>query len=455
MPRALAVAVLLPFAASAVAQNCARTSTGSVPLSELTGTYQGFAGGLWGAGLNAPPPAHRALGLLRASAIAPRDAGGTPSPGGRIVLLSIGMSNCTQEFSTWLPTSNADPNRAAAVTVVDGAQGGQTAAIIQDPTANFWTVVGQRLAAAGVTAAQGQAVWLKEADANPTAPFPVHAQTLQQELVQVARVLQTKYPNLQLCFLSSRTYGGYATSTLNPEPFAYESGFAVRWTIEQQIGGDPLLRADPALGPVAAPWLGWGPYLWADGTTPRADGLVWLCSDFVSDGTHPGTAGRQKVAGMLQQFFGNSEFATPWYVGPGSGTAAAFTLYGSGCPGTLGVPSMVANSRPTLGNLGFRIGCENLAAGQAAMALLSLAAANVPVAGPCVLLIDPLAGAQTVFATATASGRASIALPVPAQPVLAGLDVFAQWAVFDAGGTPFPGLPGLAASSGGQVHVGT
>jgi len=44
---------------------------------------------------------------------------------------------------------------------------------------------------------------------------------------------------------------------------------------------------------------------------------------------------------------------------------------------------------------------------------------------------------------------------VPAQPALLGLDVFAQWAVFDAGGTPFPGLPGLAASSGGQAHVGT
>jgi lysophospholipase L1-like esterase len=436
-----------------LAQNCANTSTGRTPLSELTGTYQGFPGGLYGNGANTAPPAHDARALAAAAAVQPLDAAGSPSASGRIVLLSIGMSNTTQEFSTWVPQANADPNKDPAVTLVDGAQGGQTAAIIQNPNANFWTVVQQRLTAAGVTAAQVQAVWLKEADAQPTAAFPAHAQTLQQELAQVARNLKTKYPNVRLCFCSSRTYAGYATTALNPEPFAYESGFAVQWLIGQQSGGDPNLNPDPAAGAVVAPVLVWGPYLWADGTTPRADGLVWLCSDFQTDGTHPSPAGRQKVAGLLQQTFTTSPYATPWYVGSGP-AGASFLPYGAGCPGANGVPSIVSNSLPRIGNTNFRVGVENAAPGRLSLLCLSAGVGMVPIAGPCNLLIDPQVAYPVMAAITNVLGRAIVPLGVPPDPQLAGLEVFAQWAVDDPTGTPLPPLGGLAGSRGAQIRVG-
>ena len=73
---------------------------------------------------------------------------------------------------------------------------------------------------------------------------------------------------------------------MNPEPYAYESGFAVKWMVANQIAGDSL-NFDPGQGPVEAPWLSWGPYLWADGMEPRSDGLAWPCEYFQSDGTHP------------------------------------------------------------------------------------------------------------------------------------------------------------------------
>ena len=116
------------------AQNCAGTSIGAKPLMDLgSGMYMGYTGGLYLNGSNAMPAAHASSGLAAANAVTPRDASGAPSPSGKIVLLSVGMSNTTQEFSTWIPISSADPQRNAAVVVVDGAQGGQDAVIVTNP----------------------------------------------------------------------------------------------------------------------------------------------------------------------------------------------------------------------------------------------------------------------------------------------------------------------------------
>src|SRR5262245_41908529 len=105
------VVALLSLVPGLIAQNCAGTSVpGLVPLNDLgAGSYQGFTGGLYPNGSNVLPPAHLALGQALAAQVQPRDAAGNPSPAGRIVLLSIGMSNTTQEFSTFVPIANADP----------------------------------------------------------------------------------------------------------------------------------------------------------------------------------------------------------------------------------------------------------------------------------------------------------------------------------------------------------
>src|SRR5688500_12894513 len=316
--RGLAIGLVLLAGSvdTAAAANCDSTSTGLIPLTELgDSTYQSYEGGLYPGGVNRPPAKHFTAGLELADTITPLDTLGVPRPGGRIVLLSVGMSNTTQEYSTFIPLANGSGLKNPRVQLIDGAQGGQTAAVFANPNATAWTVIDTRLRNAGAHPAQVQAVWLKEANAQPTQGFPLAAQILRDDLRAVVQNLRAKFPNLKLCYLSSRIYGGYASTHLNPEPYAYESGFAVRWLIEEQIGGAPALNHDPLNGPVMAPWLAWGPYLWADGLVPRAeDGLTWECADFsANDGTHPATSGREKVAQMLLDFFVGDPTTEPWF----------------------------------------------------------------------------------------------------------------------------------------------
>jgi len=157
-------------------------------------------------------------------------------------------------------------------------------------------------------------VWIKEANAGPPNNFPIHAQDLAADLRAVVQLLRDRFPNLRLCYLSSRIYGGYSGGGLNPEPQAYEGAFSVKWLIEDQINGDADLNFDPDAGPVEAPWLAWGPYLWADGIVPRAaDGLTWVQSDMEADGVHPAPTGEQKVADLLSGFFGTDQTTLSWY----------------------------------------------------------------------------------------------------------------------------------------------
>ncbi|MFN2421966.1 MAG: hypothetical protein ABR527_11450 [Gemmatimonadota bacterium] len=58
------------------------------------------------------------------------------------------------------------------------------------------------------------------------------------------------------------------------EPWAYESGFALKWVIEAQIEQMRTGAVDPIAGdlsPAVAPIIIQGPYLWADGEIPRSD----------------------------------------------------------------------------------------------------------------------------------------------------------------------------------------
>jgi hypothetical protein len=297
-----------------------KTSTGLVPLNQMTAQdrYKGEDGGLYGGGKNEPPATLMTAALAALAKVVPLDAAGKPAPGGKIVLLSMGMSNTTQEFSKFKEVADADPAKGPHLVIVDGAQGGKDAASWNAREGTpVWEVVAQRLQAAGVTPQQVQIAWIKHARIGPSryGDFPAHATELKDHLIGSIQIALEHFPNLRLAYLSSRIYAGYASTGLNPEPFAYESAFAVRWVIQDQVKGDARLNFDPAKGSVKSPVLLWGPYLWADGLTPRtSDGFTWKREDLGGDGTHPSpTSGREKVARLLLTFVKADPTAKVWF----------------------------------------------------------------------------------------------------------------------------------------------
>jgi hypothetical protein len=378
------------LAASLVAAPAGAATCTSTPWGGMAGVpaltdfppgslYLGLYPGLLYDGSNQPPADHDADGRAFAAQIQPRDAAGqvcaSPGPGCRIVFLSIGFSNNTIEFCGGqgingddespaasqcpLPTANppwiqpesfiaqslADPAiDHAAVVSVDGAMGGQTYDD-WDPTvagsAQYDRVLNQILLPSGLGAGQVQAIWIKDAESHPTVSLatgttgnPADAVIAERHLGNILRGLRTFYPNVQQVFVSPRIYGGYANTTtppnlLNPEPYAFEIGFSIKWLVASQIaqvaGGAP----DPDAGELdyrggTIPWVDWGPYLWANGTAPRSDGLVWTSSDFRGGGecTHPSVHAEQKVAAMLRGFLKTSPY-TPWFLAAGGPCAIA------------------------------------------------------------------------------------------------------------------------------------
>lgn len=294
-----------------------RDHIGQKPLTEMTAEdrYKGQDGGLYGGGINTPPDAHRKAAEAELARIQTLNAEGKPDPKGKIVFVSISMSNATQEFSTFKSVADSDPDKSPRLTIVDCAQGGQAMAEWVPPNGGPWQEAARRLTSAGVTPQQVQVAWIKLANKSPRGDLEEHGRKLQRDTETVIQNAKAKFPNLRIVYLASRIYGGYASGALNPEPYAYESAFVARWLIQDQIQGKAELNYNPDKGAVKAPLLLWGAYLWADGLTPRkSDELIWKREDLREDGTHPSDSGRRKVTDLLLTFFKTDPLAKSWFV---------------------------------------------------------------------------------------------------------------------------------------------
>jgi hypothetical protein len=87
---------------------------GLKPLNEMTAAdrHKGEDGGLYGGGTNDPPPALQAAARKQAARVVPLGPDGRPSPDGKIGLVSISMSNATQEYSLFKRLADEDPRKS-------------------------------------------------------------------------------------------------------------------------------------------------------------------------------------------------------------------------------------------------------------------------------------------------------------------------------------------------------
>lgn len=174
-----------------------------------------------------------------------------------------------------------------------------------------------------------------------------------------------RYPSLKQVFVTSRIYGGWANGNpngcLNPEPLAYEEGFAVQRAIVAQINQDAnITNSDQYSGQLDyqsngtghAPWFDWAPYLWADGVNVSPGSQLNWCdwstrndqhcvgdpgdvrfgdldtnfTQYYGDQTHPTGWGTGKVAGQLLKWIQNTPppgqpYISDWFGYGGTGTA--------------------------------------------------------------------------------------------------------------------------------------
>lgn len=247
-----------------------------VPIDQLGGDYFGLSGGLRS---NGTPT------------VTPTD--------GRIVIISISMSNGNLEFLKYIDLYDAHPDVSPEIGLVNCARGGNALERWVERQ-ELWDDCKDRVTNAGFTLDQIKVVWAKNAnqftDHGLTLPDPgADYYDLVDNISALSERIGQEFPAVQAVFHTSRIYAGWAAAQqTRGEPMSYEGGLAINAAIERwQTGQIPN-----------APWIGWGPYLWANATTPNSQGVFWTQDDF-RDGTnhHPSDAGQIKVADALHGFF--------------------------------------------------------------------------------------------------------------------------------------------------------
>ena len=302
-------------ATAAQGKDCSQDSTGLVPLNDLgSGSYLDSVGGLYGGGSNQCPYGHAFDGLAIANAIVPRDTmGAVDKSAGRVVLLSLGGNNANLQFAQFMTRLAADGSRNPNVLAVNGAAAGYDLLDAANPQSSYWDTVATRLRLAGCSPAQAQVAWMTFYVEGSLGGFQASTDSTAALLASAIRNARARLPNLRQLYLTPGIYAGYANNSGLTEPGSYWTGFAFRQVILSQVSGASL-NFDPARGAVDAPWIDWGPYLWADGRVPRSDGLTWPCTAYTGNGNVPSQSGRAQFADSLVAFMRSGTASATWYL---------------------------------------------------------------------------------------------------------------------------------------------
>lgn len=205
---------------------------------------------------------------------------------------------------------------------------------------------------------------------------------------------------------------------------------------------------------------GWGTNSFVDLTSPIATGRVFMYFSNAGDTLHVDID--TNFDGTVDQSYSNTGALAVTVAGTGFGigtwamgaydnwrvcdcTPAGVRTYGTGFPGTNGVPS-IAGSNPVLGTTAnINIGnSANATTGGAVV--IGAATASIPVFWGGIVLATP----DLVLATTVPAGGLTLQLQIPAGSYLCGVSIFFQGVIVDPGAAR-----GIANTQGLELAIGS
>jgi hypothetical protein len=236
---------------------------------------------------------------------------------GVIGVVCVGMSNgfleCGDFLKKW-DEGKFGRKIGLQVRFVNCAVGGRAIEYWNNPELDhrLWDACIQRkIPETGLRPDQIRVIWHKAADMFPfdeggalLPPYPDPRSDyfrFYDNLSTFAARVKDKFPSVQAVYVSSRSYGGFASVPERGEPLSYEEGLALnQW-----------LKDHPTVDGI---WFGWGPYIWApdcsSGQT-NASGVCYVRGDFQEDGVHPAQGALDKISWMMHAWFSRFEWYRP------------------------------------------------------------------------------------------------------------------------------------------------
>ncbi len=287
-------------------KNCNFNQLVLTPITDLgVSYYRGYQGGLYPNGSNVRQGLHLSNALSIATTIKKLNTNGQPDANGAIVMIGVGASNPRTEFNAFTQQIIASGLLNSNVKIINTCIGGQGVQKMNAPTANYWEQAKNTLQQQGFTNAQVQVAWVEtENTANGDTVFPRAPLQLINDIKLLLETMKLKFPNIKICYLSSRAFSGYAVATANEVgkgllyPRDYYNGWALKWIVEKQINNEAGYTI------ASIPFITMGNYNWSQGDKPRNDGFFLDCNkDVGPDGLHLTAAGEQKIGTLMKNFF--------------------------------------------------------------------------------------------------------------------------------------------------------
>jgi hypothetical protein len=210
-------------------------------------------------------------------------------------MAGLGMSNAKQQFAALMNAYRLKYGRKRPMTTVNLGTGNWDLRMMVEEEDEYEQLLLNTLVKKKATAKQIQIAVFKNSIRFQEQDYPADVNQYVEYMERYRKFLIRVFPNLKLLFVLFPVYSGYASgSAPRHEPFVFREGLAVNEFVRRHYGE-------------VEPWIGFGPYYWANGLVPRADDLIWKCEHFITrDGVHPSALGLEKTTEMLMRFFENS-----------------------------------------------------------------------------------------------------------------------------------------------------